>query len=89
MAQKVVLDPQFFFLEAGDGIIVGMGAVFFAVEKRFECCVLVDQCFGVGLVHRYHSLREWMRQPNIKSCFAAFVSHCAFGLSPLSRTPPL
>jgi hypothetical protein len=89
MAQKVVLDPQFLFFEAGDEIIVGMGAVFFAVEERFQRCVLVDQCFGMGLVHRYHSLREWMRQQVSKSCFGAFVSPRVFGLSPLSRTPPL
>jgi hypothetical protein len=30
-----------------------------------------------------------MRQPESKSCFAAFVSHHPFGPSPLSRTPPL
>jgi hypothetical protein len=66
-----------------------MGAMFFAVEERFQCCVLVDQCFGMGLVHRYHSLREWMRQPDSKSCFAAFVSRHEIDPSPLSRTPAL
>jgi hypothetical protein len=89
MTQQVVLDPQFFFLEAGDEIVVGMGAVFFVVEERFERCVLVDQCFRVGLVHRYHSLREWMRQSSSKSCFSLFVSLRMFGPSSLSRGPAL
>ena len=66
VAQQIVLDPQFLFLELGQDGVVGVGAVLFAVDLRFERCVLVFERIGMNLVHRYHSLREWMRQSGTK-----------------------